>query len=108
MTYKATHFGAAAFAGLLFSAAAPLASAADNSATPPKVDIITICYNVAMVCQDACGKATMTETESAKCDKGCTDSLSACLGQSASQSSAGNSKNPTRPKRKTKKYTAPN
>ena len=104
----------ATFIVVFYAFNASEASATDNSSTPSKVDVTTICYNAGMVCQDACDKAALTVTEYQKCQNGCASSLSACLGGAASQGGAttqggaATSIEQARTKRKKKNYVPPN
>ena len=85
---------------------ASLASAEKKDSKP---DVTTICYNVATVCQDACDKAALTGSEYAKCNRGCDDSLSACLPK-ASRGGRGGAATPKdlHLKKETKKYLPSN
>ncbi len=77
--------------------------AAEKGSTAPEIDVEKLCFSVAEACLDACGKASMTSAESAKCNTNCGDSMRSCLGQVASQAGAATSKDTVRSKRKTKR-----
>ena len=76
------------------------AQAADNSKTPAKVDVITICYAAADLCFRTCQLAA--GSGNANCDQGCERSLAACLPKrnKANIGGSGNSKNEVRKNRK--------
>ena len=97
----------AIFVPVFFAFNASGASATDNSSSPSKADIATICFSASDVCHDACDKAVLTGTEYANCNRGCDDALKGCLGGSASLGGTPTSKG-LRPERKTKKYVPSN
>ena len=84
----------------------PELMAADNSKKP--VDVITICYNVQQVCQDACDKAEYTQAQYVQCENKCNSYLDDCLGNQASQGNAGVSKEEALKKKRKKKYVPTN
>lgn len=84
--------------------------AADNSKSPGKVDVTSICYNAAQLCLESCKLAAMTGDQFSDCNLGCTAKLDACLPKKdkASVRGSGNSKNESRKTGKNKKTFSPN
>ena len=92
---------------ITIAAAVTAAFAADNSKKLSKTDIITICFNAAEVCLDACDKAMLTGAEWNKCTGVCEGARDACV-KSAGRSSGATSKDLVRNKKKVNNSLVPN